>query len=598
MKLTFALSCTAGLLAQDPQPAAPSRSVMLLPQAVVLPRGDTRIAIDGTLTDWPELPALRLDDQRQLSGTALNAWRGPNDLSAVAFLMWDSDNLYFACAVKDEWHRALDANSLTLSEIPVADSVVLTFDPDRNTRNNGPDPGRREDREYWLADEVSRELVQWDRLRGSARVLDHKEARVVVLHNKEQGITNYEARIPWVEILPVGRKAEAGLVMDMQIVVNDFDELTDPMPQTRIGWTFGCSPSVDPGLLGSIMLVADRDALQGRVPEFPPKPGTAVPAAEPESYWNELTARLIGLPPAIHDGTNPPELAGGARRWKLLEEIDGHCAQFPRVDSIELHHRIHRRMTREVAGLMARGLPWWWSNRLRAVSKNAEDPVPNQAVRLFRLPMGGWLVATPGGGFCVDVVGNDLPELLWGRNEFSLLTQPLDMTRRNDQLLVRMFLNKPPRPVLAHIAFHLPVMQMADMPLVEPGTKFGPPNGPQFQSFGQKLADGSVEWSCSYAVQVPNGPRLVWIGPTLHPDQAPEGRFDAVIASPLNANLPAILGKFDPGLVIIDDGFLCQVLPNVPRMSLRDLHNLQKVLQPLPSLLLAPGESWDIALPR
>jgi hypothetical protein len=177
---------------------------MLLPQAVVLPRGAHEIAVDGSLIDWPELPAMRLDDRRQLSGTALDAWRGPNDASGVVFMLWDQEALYVACAVKDEWHRALDAETLLLTEIPAADSVVLTFDPERNTRALGNDPGRREDREFWLADSAGREVVLWDRMRGTARVLDGKTARSVVLHGKEQGITSYEAKIPWTEILPLG----------------------------------------------------------------------------------------------------------------------------------------------------------------------------------------------------------------------------------------------------------------------------------------------------------------------------------------------------------------------------------------------------------
>jgi hypothetical protein len=60
-----------------------------------------------------------------------------------------------------------------LTEIPVADSVVLTFDPERDTRAaTATIPGGAEDREFWLADEAGREVVQWDRLRGTARVLD------------------------------------------------------------------------------------------------------------------------------------------------------------------------------------------------------------------------------------------------------------------------------------------------------------------------------------------------------------------------------------------------------------------------------------------
>ncbi|MCA8974459.1 MAG: hypothetical protein KDC98_07040, partial [Planctomycetes bacterium] len=280
-------SLAAVLLGQGPPSSRqdPQRGPMLVPQAVVLPRGDQEVSIDGTLADWPDLPALVLNDGRQLSGTAPSAWNGPRDCAAMAFMMWDVDHLYVAVSVRDEWHRALDAATIQLSEIPLADSIVLTFDPDRNTRSLGPDAGRREDREFWLADEDGRQVVQWDRLRGTARMLDKAAARVVCLHDKEQGITTYEAKLPWHEILAADRAVEAGLVVDLEIVVNDFDEATDPIPQTRIGWTFGCGPVIDPGLFGSIMLVADRQALQGQVPEFPPKPpASRHPLGTPEEW--------------------------------------------------------------------------------------------------------------------------------------------------------------------------------------------------------------------------------------------------------------------------------------------------------------------------
>ncbi len=583
------------LVAQQPPPVpAQPPAPMLLPQAAVLPRGDHEIAIDGTLTDWPELPAIRLDDQRQLSGTAANAWRGPKDLSAIVFLLWDRQALYVAGAVRDEWHRALDAASLRLSEIPAADSLVLTFDPARDTRAIGPDPGRREDREFWLADEVGRQIVQWDRLRGTARVPDDDAARVVVLHDKESSVTHYEARIPWREILPPGHEPTAGRVFDMQIVVNDFDETTDPMPQTRIGWTFGCGPVVDPGLLASVMLVADAAPLQGRMPDFPPKPSTAKPPLPPPEYWQDLTARLLRLPPAVHDGARAPEEAGGLSRFLVLEEIEDHCERFPRVDFVELHHRIHRRMVREVAGMQARGLPAWWRDRLQSVSKAAEDPVPARSLRLFRLPMGGWLARTPTGGFLIDAAGGDLAEWLWGGAGVCILTQPRDMTRRNDQLLVRMLHAEPPRLVAAHIAFHLPVVAMEQIPLLSPGQSVGRPGELQLRTLGRKRPDGTVTGSCSYVVSVPGGPRLLLAAPHLRAEEVDVEHVDLLLLSPRNPEALAIAERARPDLVVIDDSFVCQSRPDVTRLTLRDLHTLQRLLLPRQSLILAPGESWDV----
>lgn len=586
------------LLAQGPPSSTPRPEAMPIPQCVVMPRGDHAIAIDGSVVDWPDLPAIRLDDQRLLSGTAATAWRGPADLSAVAFLLWDAKALYVACVVKDEWHRALDAKALMLTEVPPADCVVLTFDPGRDTRGIGPDPGRRDDREFWLADESGRQVVLWDRLRGAARTLEGEASRVVVLHDKERSVTTCEAMIPWSEILPVGGSAAAGLVFDMQIVVNDFDETTDGMPQTRIGWTFGSGPVIDPGQLGSVMLV-DAEAAAARViPAFPAKPAVDPVPGSSIDEWKRITSRLLELPPVVFDGTKSPEETGGLARFALLEEIDGHCQRFPRVDFVELHHRIHRRMQREVAGIQASGLPWWWSQRLRAVSKSAEDQVPNATVRLFRLPMGGWLVRTTTGGFLIDPAGADLPEWLWGGSDFVLLTQPLDMTKRNDQMLIRMLQSSPPRPVFTHIAFHLPVVSMSQMPLFEPGQDFAPAAGAEVRALGKKLADGSVTWSLSYTVAVPAGPKLMVVGQNLLADEADVDGIDVMILSPRNAEGPQIVRRVKPALVVMDEAFSCEAYPNLLRVGLKDLHALQRIMQTQRSLILAPGESWDISVAR
>lgn len=569
---------------------------MLLPQVVVLHRQGRSISIDGSLVDWPELPGIPLNDTRQLSGTAHGAWRGPDDLSAFAFLLWDEDDLYLACTVKDEWHRALDEDSLQLSEIPTADCVVFSFDPARDTRSIGPDRGRTEDREFWFADERGHHVVQWDRFRGTARMLPEDKARLVVSHDKELGITTYEAKVPWTEILPFGRAPVDRLVLDLQIVVNDFDESTDPMPQTRIGWTFGCGERIDPGLFGSIMLVRDTEALRGQVPEFPPKPATDPAPLRTLEYWQGLTSRLLAVPPAVHDGSRAVEAAGGTARLRVLEEIEDHLERFPRVDFVEYQQRIHRRMTREVAGIGSRGLPWWWNDRLRNVSKAAETVPPNGTARLFRLPQGGWLVRGPVSSFTIDPAGAEITDWIWGGCQFVVLTQPMDLTRRNDQLLVRMAAGKPPRPVLTHIAFHLPLVSMVDMPLVELGKDYEQPNGVLVSTLGRANEDGSVPYSCGYRFTLPAGPTLLIAGPMLRVEDVSPGRTDVLLLSPRNPIAPDIAAAVDARLTVIDDGFLCQTLPNAPRVSLALLHALQRALQPRQSLVLAPGESWDITL--
>jgi len=589
--LTAPLFCLLPLLAQEkPRPPQP----MLLPQGLALPRGDREITIDGSLIDWPKLPAMQLNDRRQLSGTGHGAWRGFDDASAVVFMLWDTNGLYIACSARDEWHRALDANTLLLTEIPAADSLVLTFDPERNTRANGPDPGREDDREFWLADENAREVVQWDRLRGTARVLP-APARMVVLHDTEKGVTSYEALIPWSEILPPGKQAGPGKVIDLQIVLNDFDEKTDSMAQTRVGWTFGIGPVVDPGLLGSLMLCKDDLALRGVVPEFPPKPAVKRTPVEPPEYWRDLTAELLRRPPAVYDGKLTPQETGGLERLKVLEKIDQHTERMPRVDWLELHQRVNRRMTREVAGLAGRGLPMWWRERMHAVSKQGEDAVPKGGMRLFRLPAGGWLLRTNRKNMLIDPAGPDVQHWLWGGAEVCLLTQPLTMTRRNDELLLRMFTSKPVRPVLAHIVFHLPVVAMEKMPLVQLGQTIGKGSGVAVEALGAPLDDGAVPYDCSYRIEIDGCPQLLFVGPTLKPDSIDEAwDIDVLIASARNRRIVEIVNKVKPGIVLFDDAFLPQEQAQLQRVRLENLHALQRLLLPHQSVVLAPGESWTV----
>jgi len=570
---------------QQPKP-------MLLPQGVVLPLGDREISIDGSLIDWPKLPAMQLNDKRQLSGTRHGAWYGRADASAVVFMMWSEQGLYIACTALDQWHRALDAKTLQLTEIPAADSLMLTFDPDRNTRSNGPDPGRREDREFWLADEKGRKVVQWDRLRGTARVL-RAEARMFVLHDKEQGITTYEAMIPWSEILPTGQQPQVGKSIDLQMVLNDFDEVTDSMPQTRIGWTFGMGPIVDPGLLGTIQLVGSDAPLRGIMPDFSAKPGTNEPPCEPREYWQELSAQLIQNPPAVYDGTLTPEETGGMKRLKALETLDKHYARMPRVDNLEILQRVNRRMSREVAGLVARGLPSWWRERTHATSRQAQDPVPAGTLRLFRLPMGGWMVRNSRRNFLIDAAGPDIEQWLWGAAQMCVLTQPLSMSRRNDQLLLRMFTAEPAHPVLAHIVFHLPIIAMDKIPLVQVGEAYGQA-GYKMHSIGKPRPDGSVPYDVGYRIETVGCPDMLIVGPTTKIEHVEAKPVGVLIASSLNRGMVEIAKKVKPGIVLFDDGFRPDTDAQLGRVTLNHLHQLQRALLPLKSVVLAPGESWNV----
>ena len=136
------------LFPQEQPPDRPPVQVLAVPQVVAPNRGEVIIRVDGALLEWPDLLPLNLDHPLQLSGTpaygtSSRAWKGPEDLSGKGFLIWDEEYLYFACVVRDDWARPLQENHPVLDEVPPVDSIVLSFDINRNTRTIGADEGRR-----------------------------------------------------------------------------------------------------------------------------------------------------------------------------------------------------------------------------------------------------------------------------------------------------------------------------------------------------------------------------------------------------------------------------------------------------------------------
>lgn len=590
------------LVAPQEPPDHDHVAILPVPRAVALSREDVDIRVDGTLLDWPDLPPAGLDHVLQLSGTPVynesaRAWRGPPDLSAKAFLLWDEVHFYFACVVMDDWHRPLNENHPGLDEVPPVDSVVVSFDPRRDTRALGQDAGRDEDREYWLADmdvkENNRRVVQWDRYRSTAGFANG--AVLAVGRDPERGLTTYEFRIPWQEILPGGMKPEAGMVFDMQIVVNDYDEVTDPMAQTRAGWTFGSSPIVDPGLFGSVMLVDDFDASTGRLPEIDPPAEIAGDPVPGPDYWSAFHRKLDRVPAAIFDGKGNPQEAGGFERFELLRELEGRLQSFPRSDYIELLHRIHRRMPREVAGISATGLPYFWHHVLAEMIDKVNAEPPESGFRLFRLPQGGFLVRSREASFAIDPVGAEIEHLLWDAIDFVILTQPLDMTRRNDQLLVRMSSANPPRPVFSHFAFHLPTVLAQEIRLSVPGTTYEVYNL-RVTPLGRPTPDGRVPPAISYQVQWPDGTVLVIAEPIFLEEFAPRGTtIDALILSARHPRARIVGQRLRAKLTVLDDLLAPSIMSGPQgRIRLADGFALQRNLLPHRSVLLAPGESVDI----
>ncbi|MEZ5966635.1 MAG: hypothetical protein R3F56_22550 [Planctomycetota bacterium] len=585
------LGATAPVLWAQDKPEPVETKPMEVPHSMARNLGDRRIVVDGSLEDWPRSSPLLLLDTRQVSGTAFRSYLGPSDLSAQAFLVWDTSDLYVAVKVKDDWHRPLGARTYGVDEIPPADNVMLTFDPKRDTRAYGRDLGRSDDREFWLADVPGAgkgRVVCWDRFRGTAGYVDG--GALAVTRDEKLKVTTYEVRLPWSSILTADIEPAIGTILDLQVVVNDLDEVTDVMPQTRVGWTFGVGPRIDPGLFGSFVLLGDVDGPHIDLPEFPsPPPAKEDPVPGPR-YWVEFYEQLRATEPKPYEAADgDPRVALGAR-LRALETLESHVAAFPRVDFLEFQQRIHRRMSRECAGIVATGLPYFWNYVLADVRRRVEAATPEAGFVLFRLPQGGWIVLSKQAKFAIDPAGYGVEHLFYEVLDFVLLTSPLDSTKRNDQLLVRMLLTG--RTLATHIGFHLPAIEAGKLAIAEVGQGYDT-KGLRISVLGDKDADGNLPLSVGYHVRWPDGVVLVHSGKSSVASQAPRdgGDVDLLILSADHVAPVAAAHGFAPKLTVLDDVLTCSTRPGGHgRITLEQAFDLQSNLRANRSVIVGPGE--------
>jgi hypothetical protein len=565
-------------------------------RGVAVHRGERNLVVDGSLQDWPSLVPLRLDDVRQLSGTADGAWSGPVDLAARLFLLWDEEFLYLGGQVSDDVHITLGPDRPGTVEVPPADAVVLRIDRLRDTLGLGPDSNRDDDRVFWLGKTEGGgfgKAVVWDQLAGTAEYVP--DSVVAVRRVESDQRTDVEVRLPWASILGENEAPQSGLVLGVQLSVEDFDRPEDPLAQSRIGWTFGSGARIDPGSFGGVVLVRSLDQPEGvEVPPPDPERRVERPEQTPE-YWVQWLDDLRTTAPSLFTADDEdPAAIGTELRMRLLRRFEAQLERFPRADLIAFCHRIARRMNREVEGISERGLPFFWRHALGDVARRAMDPPPEPAsFRLFRLPQGGWMVRSRWGNFGIDPTGYEIENELWGGMQFVLLTLPLDETRRNDRLLQRMLAQKPPRPVYTHVGFPLPLVDAEDMPAVRIGSAY---RTDPFVVVPHAIRrdEELVSVSAGYTVVFPDGARLVVSGRELREEDVREP-VDLLLLDPAHPRAAVIGQRVGADVTVVDR----TLQPHGPlrwgaRVTLDEAFELQSKLRPHTSLLLAPGEFVDV----
>lgn len=573
------------------KPQKPRLQVMALPTYPVVQRGAASISVDGSLHEWPRdsVPGLVLMHPAQISGSANKSFRGPTDLSANGGLLWDEEHLYLWLAIKDDWGRPLHTGRAAPTRLllPPGDSVVLFFDPRRDTRSYGPDPGRGEDREYWIGmtHRGGTLCVAWQRRYAIAKRETDVEARM--LYDREKRQYTVEARIPWSEIL-AGKKPEKGLAIDFQLVINDFDEPTDPLPQTRIGWTFGTGLKVNPAIYGTLLLAGARWMKRG-APERPPLPETEKTLPD-SKFWIELQRSLSALP------AYPGKRGLSGKRRALLDSLDGHLASYPLVDHQQMLILMQREMVRELAGYAAEGPPYYFTLVMQQLVRDL-GVAHKGAPRVIALPGRGFLVRSESGNVAIapsclhgQVLGKHVDAVCYAN-----APDPLD---RHDPLMLRTLARK--KPVLAHVSFHLPGWgPLRKENLVNPGFEITVGKDIRVRVLGKKDETGRVTPTVGFQLTWPNGFTVVHASLSALPEQVklPEGKegVDVLILDYDHQAAKRFVEQLKPKTVVLE-GFLD--MNRWAPGSLPRTHRIGEVEAALEALeregtavvLLAPGQ--------
>ncbi len=225
------------------------------------------IAVDGGLSEWPELPirlpvtleAVALDQgaaHGRFALTGEHEWRGTGDCSAAVGLAYDDERLCVAVNVTDDVH----AQPETGGDVWQGDNVQLAIDfrPSRELPGNG-EQERRQTCEIGLTlGERGPEVFRWLPFGGpdgaEGDITKHVEFAAV----REGPETRYEATIPWSSLLPPRGWEPAGPhasgrspVLGFALIVNDNDG------SGRKGWLQlydGIGYGKDPDKYGLIIL--------------------------------------------------------------------------------------------------------------------------------------------------------------------------------------------------------------------------------------------------------------------------------------------------------------------------------------------------------
>ncbi len=202
---------------------ANAKSSANLKPDIIATRASKPPVIDGELGEWGNASSVVLDRQQQVVPPDPGFWKGPDDLSATVSWMYDNNNLYMACRVKDDIHRNIEP----MAKIWAGDSMQIAF-------ANAQFPYGYTELSVGLSSIDG--SGQWVGV-GAGNGKPLPGMKVVV--KRLDGVTNYEMAIPMASLSSLS--IVPGSLVRVAFIVNDVDQTA----RKWIGFKV-------PGLIGAV----------------------------------------------------------------------------------------------------------------------------------------------------------------------------------------------------------------------------------------------------------------------------------------------------------------------------------------------------------
>lgn len=204
------------------------------------PRLPGKIAIDGKLDEWTNVPSINLDSAEYLVATN-RSWGGVKDISGKIYVMWDEDYLYIACDITDN----VVIQEKTGGHIFQGDAIEIYL-----RMNYYEDGGKSHytstDYQFGFTPGTDAKAPAWHLWNNSAMIED-------ILIAAQKTATGYQLEVA-IPIWEMGLELEESLEIGFDVAIDDVDSKGAADTELQLCWSRSADGWQNPTVFQVVML--------------------------------------------------------------------------------------------------------------------------------------------------------------------------------------------------------------------------------------------------------------------------------------------------------------------------------------------------------